>query len=69
LYQLAFGDDVNVGILASKPEKFDLNLWWQSSYAATLVVKELIGLMVIKCCFNPGKKGSYYEKWRIDKKL
>ena len=55
LYQLAFGDDVNIGVLASKPNRFDLNLWWQSSHAATLVLKELIGLMVIKCCFNPDK--------------
>lgn len=67
LYQLAFGDDVSIGILASKSKIFDLSLWWQSSYAATQVVNELIGLMLIKCCFNPAKEGLHYEKQGIYK--
>jgi hypothetical protein len=67
LYQIAFDDEVNIGILASKPNDFDLSRWWQSSDAATSVLKELTGLIFMKCCFNPGAEGSHYEKWGVNK--
>lgn len=67
LYQLAFGNQVNIGIYASKPNEFDLSRWWQSSDAAKAVASELIGWGLVKCCFKPGERGSHFEKWGIEK--
>ncbi len=67
LYRLAFGDEVSIGILASTPDKYELNRWWESSDAAASIAKELTGLIAIACCFNLAEKGSHYEKWGIDK--
>ncbi|MDH3760762.1 MAG: YdcF family protein [Gammaproteobacteria bacterium] len=58
VYRLAFGEQVEIGVYASKPDEFDLNRWWQSSDAAKSVVAELLGWLMVKCCFNPGQPGS-----------
>jgi len=67
LYQLAFGEEVRVGIFASIPEHYDLGQWWESSEGANKILKEIVGLTAIKCCFKPGDKGSHFEKWGIEK--
>ena len=62
LYQLAFGEQVNIGIYASEPKDFRLSQWWKSSNAAKSVATEAIGWLMVKCCFNPGEPRSHYEK-------
>ena len=67
LYRLAFGDQVEVGIYAGEPDEFELSRWWQSSDAAKSVTAELLGWLMVKCCFEAGGRGSHFEKWGIDK--
>ena len=67
LFQLAFGNDINVGILASKPLDFELSSWWRSSSSAKSVAIETMGYIAAHCCFTPGKRGSHYEKWGLEK--
>ncbi len=67
LYQLAFGDSVEIGIYASSPENYNLKTWWQSSSGAKSVITEVVGMIWVTCCFNPGEQGSHLEKWGIVK--
>lgn len=67
LYRLAFSHEVDIGILASTPDKYELKQWWLSSDATASIAKELTGLIAIACCFKRVKKGSHYEKWGIEK--
>lgn len=62
MYRLVFGEKVEIGVYASRPDKFDLNRWWQSSDAAKSVAAELLGWLVVKCCFNPDQPGSNPEE-------
>lgn len=61
LYRLVFGEQVDIGVYASKPNGFELNRWWQSSDGAKSVAAELLGWLLVKCCFNPGQSGSHHE--------
>jgi hypothetical protein len=63
LYQLAFGETVDIGVYASDPDGFELNRWWQSSYAARSVISELTGWVMVICCYEFGMRGSQLEKW------
>ena len=67
LYKMAFRDTDTIGIYSSDPTNYDLNRWWQTSEGAKSVFTEIVGLFWVKCCFNPGKKGSHLEKWGVDK--
>jgi len=53
LYQLAFGDPVRVGIIASSPEEFELETWWHSSDVVKNVSTEAIGWIWVICCADP----------------
>ena len=61
LYRLVFGEQVDIGVYAAKPNGFELNRWWQSSDGAKSVAAELLGWLMVKCCFNPGQPGSHDE--------
>ena len=67
LYQLAFGDNVTVGVIPSHPDDFDPAHWWRSSESGKNVAVEFAGWLLVKCCFYPGEPGSYLEKWGIEK--
>ncbi|MBL1321907.1 MAG: hypothetical protein COA63_012730 [Methylophaga sp.] len=67
LYQMAFRDDDNIGIYSSVPANYDLKAWWKTSEGAKSVITEIVGLLWVKCCFNPGKPGSHQEKWGLVK--
>jgi len=67
LYQLAFGDEVTVGVIPSRPKDFDAAHWWQSSASGKYVAVEFAGWLLVKCCFSPGEPGSHLEKWGIEK--
>lgn len=63
LYKMALGAEYNIGIIAANPSEFDLQYWWRTSVGAKSVVTELVGLLWVQCCFNPGKYRSHQEKW------
>jgi uncharacterized SAM-binding protein YcdF (DUF218 family) len=67
LYQLAFGDEVNVGVIPSHPADFDSAHWWRTSDSGKNVAIEFAGWLLVKCCFFPGESGSHLEKWGIEK--
>ena len=67
LYQLAFGDEVTVGVIPSRPHNFDPEHWWRSSASGKRVAVEFAGWLLVKCCFYPGEPGSHLEKWGIEK--
>jgi hypothetical protein len=69
LYRLAFGGDVSVGVYASTPSDFDLDRWWQTSDSAKAVASESLGWLAVKCCFDPGGKGSHFERWGMHKSV
>jgi hypothetical protein len=63
LYQMAFGSDVKVGVIAIAPERYSLKTWWKSSEGIKSVLAEVIGLGHTFCCFDPGEVGSHQELW------
>lgn len=65
-YRLAFGPEVEVGVLAAPPRGYDLDRWWLTSEGAKTVLGELISLAWTKCCFWPGA-GSHEERSALPK--
>lgn len=63
LYQQAFGDTVDIGIIALSPTPYSLQHWWRSSDGVKSVLAEIIGLTYAFCCFHPGEPGSHQELW------
>ncbi len=66
LYQKAFGDRVEIGIVPSQPINFDPTHWWKSSATGKYVAVEFANWVLTKCCFDPGPPGSYMEKSGIE---
>ena len=69
LYRLAFGENVEIGIIASSSSDFDPQHWWRTSDSGKGVAVELAGWFLVKCCFFPGEPGSHLEKWGIEKSV
>ena len=67
LYQLAFGETVQVGVIPSRPPGFDPASWWKSSQWGKFVAVEFAGWLMVKCCFSPGEPGTHLEMWGIEK--
>lgn len=65
LYQLAFGDSVRVGIIASRSREYDGAHWWETSAGTKSVMGETISYAWTLCCFHPGEPGSHEELWGI----
>lgn len=65
VYRMAFGDRVEVGVLAARPHEYDAQRWWTSSTGAKTTLGELLSLVWTKCCFWPGPPGSHEERWAI----
>jgi hypothetical protein len=63
LYQLAFGDGVNVGVLAGRPTSYSPDAWWRSSDGTRAVLSELIAWTWVRLFFHPGAPGSWEEQW------
>ena len=68
LYQLAFGESVQVGVIPARQSDFDARHWWRSSGTGKYVAVEFFGWLMVACCFDPGEPGSHLEKWGIEKK-
>jgi len=55
LYEKAFGDDVEIGIIALFNREYDPAHWWRTSEGVREVVGETIAYFYAKCFFWPGK--------------
>jgi len=53
VYRLAFGRDVDVGVVAAPPRRYTLDHWWTTSEGAKAVLEEAIALAWTACCFAP----------------
>ena len=67
LFQVAFGPDVKVGVLSSRPLDFDAQHWWRSSTGTKTVMGETLSLAWTACCFWPPAQGSHEERWAVPK--
>jgi hypothetical protein len=56
VYRMAFGADVEIGIVAAPPQRYRLDRWWATSEGAKAVLGELLGLAWTKCCFWPAQR-------------
>ncbi len=65
LYRLAFGDGVSIGAIAAASAEYDSSVWWRTSVGARTLVSEAAAWLWTACCFWPGPRGSYQEKWGI----
>ncbi len=63
LYRMAFGEGVQVGVIAAEPSKYELLRWWAESGATKDVLGEGIAFAWTLCCFHPGLRGSHEELW------
>jgi hypothetical protein len=61
LYRMAFGPNVDVGILSARPSQYDEERWWQTSVGVKLVLGEAISVAWTACCFYPPPPGSHAE--------
>jgi hypothetical protein len=63
LYQLAFGENAAVGVLAGVPTSYAPDGWWRSSDGTRAVLSELIAWTWVRLFFHPGARGSWEEQW------
>ncbi len=57
LYQMAFGPDAEVGILAARPRHYSIERWWSTSEGTKSVLDEAISLVWTTCFFWPSVPG------------
>ncbi|MBV9891442.1 MAG: hypothetical protein JO090_11225, partial [Rhizobacter sp.] len=55
VYRMAFGPDVDVGIVAATPRRWRVDRWWTTSEGTKSVLDELLSLTWTKCCFWPAR--------------
>jgi hypothetical protein len=62
VFQMAFGPEVAVGVLAAPPRRYALDRWWTTSEGVKAVLDETIGLAWTACCFVPPARDSHDER-------
>lgn len=63
VYRMAFGPNVEVGILSAQQQEYDEHAWWRTSAGAKSVITETISLLWTICCFYPAPPHSEEEMW------
>lgn len=63
IYQMAFGGEIKIGVVAGSPAGYDLAHWWRTSAGVKEVLGESVAYLWTQCCFNPGVRGSWEEAW------
>jgi hypothetical protein len=53
VYRMAFGDAVEIGVLAAQPVEYDARRWWTTSDGTKTTLSESLSLAWTKCCFWP----------------
>lgn len=65
LHRMAFGPQIQVGIIATVPRGYDEAGWWRTSLGAKDVLGEAISWLWTELFFHPGAAGSHDEKWGV----
>jgi hypothetical protein len=65
LYRMAFGADVDVGVLSARPSQYDEERWWRTSVGVKSVLGETVSVAWTACCFYPPPPGSHEELWAV----
>lgn len=65
LYRMAFGSNVDVGVLSARPQEYDEHRWWRTSVGTKSVLAEAVSLLWTTCCFRPAPSGSHEEIWGV----
>ncbi|MEO7057798.1 MAG: hypothetical protein ABI143_13415 [Caldimonas sp.] len=65
VYRMAFGDEVEVGVLAAPTIDYDPERWWKTSAGAKAVMGEALSVAWTRCCFWPAAHGSFSERWAV----
>jgi uncharacterized SAM-binding protein YcdF (DUF218 family) len=65
LHRMAFGPEVQVGIIATLPRGYDGDAWWRTSLGAKEVLGEALSWLWTELFFHPGPPGSHDEKWGV----
>lgn len=60
LFQKAFGDATEIGIIAIPDDRFDSNRWWRSSQGFRTITGEAIGYVYARFLFSPPEELSAY---------
>jgi len=63
LFQRAFGDGVEVGVIAAAPSRYEPAAWWRTSEGARAVLSETAAWAWVQLLFDPGARGSRQEQW------
>jgi hypothetical protein len=53
LYQMALGDEVNVGIIGLDDPAYDASHWWRSSEGMCAVLSEVVAYLYVRFLFSP----------------
>ena len=62
VYRIAFGPEVEVGVLSAPPRRYALDRWWTTSDGVKAVLEETISLAWTTCCFTPPAAPSHDER-------
>ena len=65
LYEMAFGKEYSIGIIAAETDGFDEHNWWKTSEGAKSVLNETISMGWTYCCFRQPAPGRREEKWGL----
>ena len=58
LFDMALGDIVNIGIIATDNINYNANRWWKSSTGVRIVIDEVIAYAYAKTIFYPKAQNS-----------
>ncbi|MEO6363692.1 MAG: ElyC/SanA/YdcF family protein [Caldimonas sp.] len=65
VFRMALGPDVEVGVIAARPLRFEADRWWTTSAGTKAVIGEALSVAWTRCCFWPAPHGSFSERWGI----
>ena len=65
MYRAAFGDGVEIGVIAARPGDYDPDAWWTTSGSAKATVGEALGYVWTWLFFHPPPPGSHEERWAV----
>ena len=58
LFQMAVGDEIQVGVIAATPDEYDADDWWTWSSGVRAVVSETVAYLYARFVFNPPDAGN-----------
>jgi hypothetical protein len=68
LFQLALGERVRVGVIATTDPDFEPTEWWKSGAGAKATFTEAINWIWAALFFSPPPPGSHEERWAVPRR-